>query len=278
MRKLYGIIGDPVGHSMSPLIHNYFFQKYEINAEYRPFHVRKEDLQRKINELKEMNIAGFNVTIPHKEAIIPYLDDVDEQAKRIGAVNTVVQQNGKWIGYNTDGIGFLESLKKSVPNFQDKKIVIIGAGGAARAIYFTLAQEKVSRIDLCNRTRENAEKIIADCRMGNVESEIYHLQQCEEHLDQYDLIIQTTPVGMKPNVDQLPISLKNLSQHAFVYDIIYNPLETKFLQMAKLKGAGTENGLLMLLYQAAFAFQHWTTIFPDFKSLKPIIEKKIIGG
>ena len=152
MKKLYGVIGDPIAHSMSPAMHNDAFQKYELDANYVPFHVKPENLQDAVKGFKAINLSGLSITVPHKTAIMPFLDEIDPLAEAIGAVNTIVNDDGRFIGYNTDGLGYLKGIKQDVPSFTESKMLLIGAGGAARAIYFTMAQAGLKNIDIANRT------------------------------------------------------------------------------------------------------------------------------
>ncbi|MEF7563388.1 shikimate dehydrogenase [Bacillus infantis] len=262
MKKLFAVIGDPIGHSMSPAMHNDLFAIYGLDACYVPLKVRREDLGDAVKGLRAIGVAGFNVTVPHKTEIMPFLDEIDQLAEAIGAVNTVLNKDGKLIGYNTDGEGYVRGLASEVPDFSRKKILIAGAGGAAKAIYYTLAQKGVQAIDICNRTAAKAEALADKCPFP-VRTDALGFQQAEEKLAEYDIIIQTTPIGMLPDVNALPFGLYNLKAGAFVSDIIYNPLETKFLREAKNKGASIQNGLGMFVCQGALAFERWTGTFPD---------------
>ncbi|MCK6204885.1 shikimate dehydrogenase [Bacillus infantis] len=262
MKKLFAVIGDPIGHSMSPAMHNDLFGIYGLDAFYVPLKVRREDLGDAVKGLRAIGVAGFNVTVPHKTEIMPFLDEIDQLAEAIGAVNTVLNKDGKLIGYNTDGEGYVRGLASEVPDFSRKKILIAGAGGAAKAIYYTLAQKGVQAIDICNRTAAKAEALADKCPFP-VRTDALGFQQAEEKLAEYDIIIQTTPIGMLPDVNALPFGLYNLKAGAFVSDIIYNPLETKFLREAKNKGASIQNGLKMFVCQGALAFERWTGTFPD---------------
>ncbi|RYI31526.1 shikimate dehydrogenase [Bacillus infantis] len=262
MKKLFAVIGDPIGHSMSPAMHNDLFGIYGLDACYVPLKVRREDLGDAVKGLRAIGVAGFNVTVPHKTEIMPFLDEIDQLAEAIGAVNTVLNKDGKLIGYNTDGEGYVRGLASEVPDFSRKKILIAGAGGAAKAIYYTLAQKGVQAIDICNRTAAKAEALADKCPFP-VRTDALGFQQAEEKLAEYDIIIQTTPIGMLPDVNALPFGLYNLKAGAFVSDIIYNPLETQFLREAKNKGASIQNGLKMFVCQGALAFERWTGTFPD---------------
>lgn len=276
MKKLFAVIGDPIAHSMSPAMHNDLFQAYGMDAHYQPLHVKRDSLKEAVIGLKAIGIAGFNITVPHKETIIPLLDKLDPLAEAIGAVNTVVNKEGKFVGYNTDGSGYLQGLLTQFPTIKEKNILIIGAGGAARAIYFTLAQAGAKRLDICNRTAQKAEVLINDCPF-HVPSAVIGKEDAEENLADYQLLIQTTPIGMAPNIESIPFSLHNLKTDALVSDIIYNPLETKILREARNKGAKIQNGLDMFVYQGALAFEKWTGIFPNIERMKNIVLNQLGG-
>lgn len=278
MKKIYGVMGDPIAHSMSPDIHNDAFEKENIEAVYHHFHVTKEGLNDAVKGMKALGIEGFNITIPHKTSIIPFLDEVDELALAIGAVNTVVNKNGRFIGYNTDGKGFFKSLCDEISgDIKAKKTLVIGAGGAARAIYFTLVKEGVKQVDIANRTKERAAQLVSDCPYDKV-SKALSIIEAEESLSQYDLIIQTTSSGMSPELDHSPLKVDQLKTGAIVSDIIYNPLQTKLLLEAREKGAETQNGLGMFINQAALAFEIWTGIMPDTARMTEIVLNKLGGN
>lgn len=278
MKKIYGVMGDPIAHSMSPDIHNDAFEKENIEAVYHHFHVTKEGLNDAVKGMKALGIEGFNITIPHKTSIIPFLDEVDELALAIGAVNTVVNKNGRFIGYNTDGKGFFKALCDEISgDIKAKKTLVIGAGGAARAIYFTLVKEGVKQVDIANRTKERAAQLVSDCPYDKV-SKALSIIEAEESLSQYDLIIQTTSSGMSPELDHSPLKVDQLKTGAIVSDIIYNPLQTKLLREAGEKGAETQNGLGMFINQAALAFEIWTGIMPDTARMTDIVLNKLGGN
>lgn len=278
MKKIYGVMGDPIAHSMSPDIHNDAFEKENIEAVYHHFHVTKEGLNDAVKGMKALGIEGFNITIPHKTSIIPFLDEVDELALAIGAVNTVVNKNGRFIGYNTDGKGFFKSLCDEISgDIKAKKTLVIGAGGAARAIYFTLVKEGVKQVDIANRTKERAAQLVSDCPYDKL-SKALSIIEAEESLSQYDLIIQTTSSGMSPELDHSPLKVDQLKTGAIVSDIIYNPLQTKLLCEAGEKGAETQNGLGMFINQAALAFEIWTGIMPDTARMTDIVLNKLGGN
>lgn len=261
MQIKLGLIGFPIKHSLSPWIHNQFLEKAGIEGTYSIMEINPDDsFERELQRIKDSQIDGFNVTVPYKKQIIAHLDDLDENAKVIGAVNTVVCKNGKWIGYNTDGIGYVIALKNKFRGiFLDKtnRILIIGAGGAAYGIYYGLASEGFTQIDIANRTTSSA-NAIAELGDTNVKTEILPLDKAEKVISGYDLIIQTTSVGMKPNTETAIISAESINENSVVSDIIYQPLNTKFLYDAKKVGASIHYGHTMLLYQAQYAFELWT--------------------
>ncbi|MFD9627775.1 shikimate dehydrogenase [Peribacillus muralis] len=278
MNKIYGVMGDPIAHSMSPDIHNDAFKKENIEAVYHHFHVTKDGLSDAVKGMKALGIEGFNVTIPHKTSIIPLLDEVDGLAQAIGAVNTVVNKNGRFIGYNTDGKGFFKSLCDEISgDIKAKKTLVIGAGGAARAIYFTLVKEGVKQVDIANRTKERAAQLVSDCPYDKI-SKALSIIEAEQSLSQYDLIIQTTSSGMSPELEHSPVKVDQLKTGAIVSDIIYNPLQTKLLREAYEKGAKTQNGLGMFINQAALAFEIWTDIMPDTARMTDIVLNKLGGN
>lgn len=276
MKKLFAVIGDPIAHSMSPQMHNDLFQHYSMDAHYQPLLVKKEHLEEAVKGLKAIGISGFNVTIPHKTEIISYLDEVDPLASQIGAVNTVVNHNGRLVGYNTDGLGFMKGLSSLTKDFTDHKILIIGAGGAARAIYYTLAKSGVKILDICNRTIEKATTLIESCPYKTT-SEVLTLAKAEKKLSEYGVIIQTTNIGMSPNINDLPLAIDRLMKESIVSDIIYNPLETALLREAKKKEAIIQNGIDMFVHQGALAFQHWTGLLPDIHRMKQNVLEQLGG-
>ncbi|MBD8069226.1 shikimate dehydrogenase [Bacillus sp. PS06] len=277
MEKIYGVIGDPIAHSMSPDMHNDLFQFYNLHARYHAFHVKQEHLRDAIKGFKAIGLSGFNVTIPHKVAILEMLDEVEEVAANIGAVNTVVNENGKLVGYNTDGQGYITSLMTKIKKeLKECQVLIIGAGGAARGIYISLAAAGVKTIDIVNRTAENADKIIASCRY-KTSSSYYEISGNEYDLTKYDIIINTTSIGMHPNIDQTPIPIEQDLSGTVVSDIIYNPLETSFLKDAQRNGAIIDNGIGMFVYQGALAFEKWTGIFPDPARMERVVRTRLGG-
>lgn len=275
--KLYGVIGNPIAQSMSPIMHNQEFQQLGIQAYYHPFHILEKDLETAIKGMKVMGINGINVTSPHKETIIPLLDYIDPLAEAIGAVNTVARLGNEFHGFNTDGEGYMKSLQSEwKEDIFDERTLIIGAGGAAKAIYYTFLSLGMKRVDICNRSVDRAEKLIAECPYDG-SSHALSLQEAEEHLANYDLIIQTTTIGMYPQVKDIPLSLERLRSDTFVSDIIYNPIKTKFLTVAEQKGAKIHNGVGMFVHQGALAFEKWTGIQPNINRMTNIVLTQLGG-
>lgn len=251
---LYCLIGDPVEKSLSPEIHNFSFKLNEIDGVYVAFQAKSEYLEQAVSGIKALGIKGFNVTIPHKVDIIKYLDELDREAELLGAVNTVKNEGGKLKGYNTDGRGFVELLKSSGVEPKGKKVIMIGAGGASRAIAMSLGLEGASEIAILNRTaekgRELAEEIAAKIPGLSAKHEI-------DSLEDYDIIINCTSVGMYPNTDEMPFDISRLSKRCVVADIVYKPLKTKFLIEAEKAGHKTVEGLGMLVNQALLSEEIW---------------------
>lgn len=273
-----GLLGFPVKHSLSPWIHEQFLEKSGLEGSYELFETSPDKLSVQMEKWRDEEIDGFNITIPYKQKIISFLDEIDEEAKNIGAVNTVVNQNGSWKGYNTDGRGYYRSLRNSFPSMvpADSNVLLIGAGGGARGIYRVLVSEGFSRVDITNRTQEKAVQLLELNHTG-VPSAVLSLIQAEEQLGNYDIIIQTTSVGMEPSEDQIPLSLKNIKSGAVASDIVYKPLMTRFLKEASEKGAFTHQGHAMLLYQAQYAFEIWTGNRVPLDSILQQLEYRLRG-
>jgi shikimate dehydrogenase len=255
-----GLIGDPVEHSMSPAIQNAAFKALKLDYIYLPFRVSKQNLNTAINGIRALNIRGINVTIPHKVAVIPLLDRIDDLATKIGAVNTIVNDAGILTGYNTDADGFIRSLAEKGISPTSKKVLILGSGGAARAISFTL-MEKGAEIILINRTLSKAKELaqqLTDQFNRIVEVLALNERSMEEATHNAAIIVNTTSVGMSPQPDETPIPARFLKPETIVYDIVYNPIQTRLLKEAGSAGATTMGGADMLAWQGAMAFEKWT--------------------
>lgn len=278
MGKLFGLLGHPVGHSMSPIMHNDQFSFLGLDCYYHAFDVHPNELENAVNGIKALGLSGFNVTIPHKVEIMKYLDEIDEEALQIGAVNTVVNRDGKLYGYNTDGKGFAVSLQTIAgADFLNKKMLIVGAGGAARGVFVTLARMGANAIDIANRTVEKAEELISN-NPYRVQSSARSIKEAEKNLAEYQIIINTTSVGMSPKIEELPLQLTNMQPETILSDIIYNPLETKWLKEGKIAGAVTQNGVGMFVGQGALAFEMWTKEKPDYNRMEQIVMKQLGGN
>ena len=259
-----GIIGDPIEHTMSPAMHNAAFQTLGLDYTYVPFRVKSLELKKAIEGIRGLNLRGLNVTIPHKVAVMQFLDRIDPLAEKIGAVNTIVNDDGILSGYNTDATGFLQTLHDKDVDPEDKKVLLLGAGGAARAIGNVLAGEK-ARITILNRRQELswAEDLAhlltrhygAKVNIGELTPE--NLQRAIEGVD---IVVNSTSLGMSPDDDQTPVPADLLGASLTVFDVVYNPYETRLLREAKAAGAKTINGLEMLVRQGAIAFEKWTGI------------------
>jgi len=255
---LYGVIGDPIKQSKSPIMLNRAFQESGINAVYTAFHITNESLADFIKGVRVMGIGGVNVTIPHKLQVMDLLDEIDADAIALGAVNTIVNRDGRLIGYNTDGIGYVRSLKEeAISDIAGKSIVVVGAGGAARGIIYALLKEKPSKVTIINRSVANAEQLAVSLT-SEIPIQVAGQDQLEACCGEADIVINTTSVGMYPHMDETPIRGEWLKSSAVASDLIYNPLETKFLQQAKQYGCTIHGGLGMFIYQGAFAFEYWT--------------------
>ncbi|MEJ8776401.1 shikimate dehydrogenase [Pseudogracilibacillus sp. ICA-222130] len=272
----FGLIGYPIQHSLSPWIHRQFFERTNIEGTYDIYEIDVHaPFDEKIATFKELQLDGFNVTAPYKETIIPYLDELDEQASMIGAVNTVLNKNGKWYGFNTDGAGYVRSLLSKYPvlaNEKNKAILLLGAGGACKGIYNALIKEGFTNITIANRTLEKAVSII-----GQRNGKVMTIEEASQCIHTFPLVIQTTSVGMKPYTDRTILELNEVHEKAIVSDIVYQPLETAFLQRAKQLGASIHFGHTMLLYQAQYAFEIWTNTTPKMEQLDAQLEKKLEG-
>ncbi len=254
MIKKYLVIGNPVEHSLSPKLHNYWIKENNINAVYDKKRIDESELKNIVSEVKEGKISGINVTVPFKRTIIPFLDKLSPEAEDTQSVNTIYLQDGKIIGHNTDIAGFELAIKYSKYDLASKRIFVLGAGGVAPSIIYSLRKMKVSKITLSNRTKEKAESL--KNLFKNIE-----IVDWGETVN-FDMIINATSIGLK-NEDGIKFDYSAAGPDKFFYDVIYNPKETIFLKRAKLFGNRTENGKMMFLYQAHQAFTIWHKIMPE---------------
>ena len=260
--RICGIIGDPIEHTMSPVMHNAAFKLLGIDYLYVAFRVRKEALGRAVEGMRALNIKGLNVTIPYKVDIIPFLDEIDPMAKKIGAVNTVVDDDGVLTGYNTDATGFLRALLDKGVEPKGKSAVILGAGGASRAISFILAERGASLVILNRALEFDWAEELAQQISQSFKKEIKALKLDDENLltalERADILVNATSVGMSPNIDETPVPAKLLKSELVVFDVVYNPITTRLLREAETTGAETIGGLDMLVWQGVLAFEKWT--------------------
>lgn len=258
-KDIYCLIGNPVSKSLSPTIHNSYFELIGENSIYFTFEIKEEKLELILEAFKILNVKGFNVTIPHKITIINYLDEVSEDVKVLGAVNTVRNLNGKLIGFNTDGKGFLKSLEMEKIDVKDKKILVLGAGGAANAISVSLAMEGVKSIIIANRTISKAETLSdrISSYFPKIEVKYDSLKLENVKKKEVDMIVNCTSVGMYPNQTESPIDIEGFQKNLIVYDIIYKPKKTRLLQLAEFKGYKTINGISMLINQGLCSQEIW---------------------
>lgn len=277
MKKLVYIFGDPVAHSKSPAMHNAAYAELGLSDkyEYLKKHVRSNELKESVHMLRAENIAGANITIPHKEEVIQYLDHIDPLAKAIGAVNTVVNKNGKLYGYNTDAPGYVRALQEyNKFSAKNKKVAILGAGGAAKAIAYMLIQEEAAEISVGEVDMSKAEKLAGN----NKKISIFDSRSKEfmTKVTEADLVINCTPLGMHPNETKTPLNDLSIIRTGQLYsDIVYVPKETVFLKNALGKGAQVNYGFGMLLWQGIIAFHHFTGV-PIEKIPAKVMEEVLI--
>lgn len=260
--KIFGLFGDPVLHSLSPAMHNAAFEYEGLNYVYVPFNVKSDNLKEAVCSIKALGISGVNVTIPHKQGVMDYMDELSEEARLIGAVNTIHNDNGKLIGYNTDGRGFIRSLEESGFNCKGKSALIFGAGGASRGICVTLGLSDIEDIYIVNRTIERAEEIaLAVNENTNARAHVveYMPEKFGNILSSIDLVVNTTPQGMHGSESgiQNMIDWGSVNREAVISDIVYRPFITPFLLEATRSDLKVVTGDSMLLYQGVLAYEIW---------------------
>jgi shikimate dehydrogenase len=272
MGKSFAVIGDPINHSLSPNIHSAAFRELNLDSSYIGYRIPKGELESGIEGLKKIKINGFNITIPHKIEMMKYLDKMDESCSIIGAVNTVLNNNGILKGYNTDMDGFLEPLiKRNIP-IKNKNILLIGAGGAARAIVAGMAKEKAGNLDIANRTTLNANNLAEFATKLGLKTNTKKIEETDKHIENYDIIINSTSIGLKNEAS--PISFEGANQKTIVYDIVYTPMNTDFIKKAKERKLEVIYGYEMLLGQATRSFEIWHEMKAPYNAMK----KALLGG
>ena len=260
--KKYLVIGNPISHSLSPKLHNYWLKQNNIDAIYEKIKLEDNEIKKIIQEIKEQKIAGCNVTVPFKKKVIPFLDSLSSGAEKTQSVNTITFEKGNLIGHNTDIAGFDKAIKSLNFNMKDKKILILGAGGVVSSIIFALKEMNVLEITISNRTYQKAE---------NLKILFKNLKVIEwGNLSEFDVVINATSLGL--NNEKIDLNFSSTGKNKLFYDVIYNPAETKFLKDGKKLGNKTENGGTMFIYQASEAFKLWHGIEPEvnFETLKLI--------
>ena len=258
--KKYLVIGNPISHSQSPKLHNYWLKQNNIDAIYDKIKLEEDGIKEIIQDIKKQKIAGCNVTVPFKKKVIPFLDTLSIEAEKTQSVNTIVFEKGNLIGYNTDIVGFYKAIKALNFNMKDKKILILGAGGVVSSIIFALKKMDVLKITVSNRTKQKAE---------NLKILFKNLNVLEwGNLSEFDVVINATSLGL--DNEKINLNFSNTGKNKLFYDVIYNPAETIFLKEAKELGNKTENGKAMFIYQASEAFKLWHGIEPEvnFETLK----------
>jgi shikimate dehydrogenase len=258
--RVCGVIGDPIEHTLSPAIHNAAFNHLKLDFVFLAFKVKAADLENAVWGMRGLGIHGLNVTMPHKSTVIAYLDEVDPAVKFLGSANTILNKNGKLSGFNTDGVGALKALRENGTELSEKKVLLFGAGGAAKAIAFSLAEE-VGELVVLNRAAEKA-AALADAvnRMfgKKIVGGALSPSAVQKNLQDADILVNATSVGMHPNVNQSLVAPQWLKSNLTVMDIVYNPVETKLAKDAKAAGAKVISGVEMLIYQGAASFKIWT--------------------
>ena len=277
--RVVGVFGFPVEHSISPAMHNAAFAALRLSYIYVPFPVSPDALGSAIRSLPALGIVGVNLTIPHKENVLPFLDAITDEAREVGAVNTVHCIEGRLLGDNTDGRGFYEPLRALGLSLQGKQAVVLGAGGAARSVVFRLVREGTF-VTLTNRTPERAERLAQDAANAGYGAQVRVLsgdreKELRNAVAGAELLVHTTRVGMHPTTEALPtVPLEAFHPNLLVYDLVYNPVETRLLQEARRRGCRTLTGVKMLVYQGAAAFERWTGIWPP----TDVMEAAVLEG
>ena len=272
MLKTYAVIGDPIEHSLSPTIHNAAYRELQLECTYIAYRVAQGDLATGIESLKKIKISGFNVTIPHKIEMMNYLDNVDENCKKIGAVNTVLNDDGILRGFNTDMDGFLEPIKRKEFQIKNSKILLLGAGGASRAIIAGFQKENAREITIVNRTKTNGDELAQFSNELGLNATSNTIEDMNLFDSNFDFIVNASSLGLKN--ESSPISFEQINQDSVIYDIVYSPMNTDFIKKAKDKKLEVIYGYEMLLGQATRAFEIWHEMKAPYNAMK----KALLGG
>jgi shikimate dehydrogenase len=268
--KTYCIIGDPINHSLSPAIHNAAFNTLGLNCSYIALRVQEGQLKNSIDSLRAINIGGFNVTMPHKVKVLNYVDRCDKTVQLVGAANTVNNEEGKFCAYNTDVAGFIRPLRERKISFNGIEVLILGAGGAARAVVVALSGERgIANINIFNRNTDRSTNLSKLVKELGLKASIVSNDDIQKIASKSELIINTTPLGMS-NEESL-INSASISKDSIVYDIVYKPINTKLIVNAKTAGAQVVYGYEMLLEQATASFKIWLKMDPPIDSMKKVL-------
>ena len=278
--KICAVIGDPIAHTLSPTIHNAAFKHLKLDFVYLAFRVKANDLENAMQGIRELGIHGLNVTMPHKNTVVNYLDEMDPTVQFLGSANTILNREGKLSGFNTDGIGALQALRENGVDLAEKKVLLLGAGGAAKAIAFSLAPE-VGELTVLNRATEKATKLAEALRQisdktitgGSLSRDVISKNMADS-----DALINATSVGMRPAAGQSVVPPQSLRSDLTVMDIVYNPIETKLAKDAKAAGAKVINGVEMLIHQGAASFKIFTGKSAPIEVMRKAALNKLSGA
>jgi shikimate dehydrogenase len=258
--RICGVMGDPIEHSLSPTMHNAAFAALKLDYVFLAFRVKTAQVVAAVNSIRALNIRGLNVTMPHKTAVINHLDRVDLSAQIVNSVNTILNKDNKLFGFNTDGVGALKALRENGVEPKGRKVLLLGAGGAARAIAYTMAKEG-DELAVLNRTLKPAQdlaRLLEKTVNKKIITGLLSPKEIQDNLQDSDILINATSIGMKPKLDESIVTPKLLRPNLAVMDIVYNPIETKLAKDAKVAGAKVVSGVEMLIYQGAASFELWT--------------------
>jgi shikimate dehydrogenase len=258
--RICGVIGDPIEHTLSPIMQNAAFNTLKLDYAFLAFKVKPTELENAVNGMRALNIRGLNVTMPHKSTVMNFLDRIDLSAQIVNSVNTILNKEGKLFGFNTDGVGALKALRENGVEPKGRKVLLLGAGGAARAIAYTMSKE-ADELAVLNRTIKPTQelvKLLEKTANKKIVAGALSPEEIQHNLQDSDILINATSIGMKPRVDESLVAPKLLRPDLAVMDIVYNPIETKLAKDAKVAGAKVVSGVEMLIYQGAASFEIWT--------------------
>jgi shikimate dehydrogenase len=278
--RVYGVIGDPIEHTLSPTMHNAAFNQLGLDCVFLAFRVRADEVENAVRGMRALDIRGLNVTMPHKGEVSTYLDEVDSTAKLLGSVNTIRNDHDRLSGFSVDGIGALQALKKNGVSLNGKKLLLLGGGGAARAIAFAVAKE-VDELVVLNRTPAKTKKlaeVLNRTLKKKVEGKSLSPERIKANLRDADILVNATSVGMRPQIDQSLVQPQWLKPDLAVMDIIYDPLETKLAKDAKAAGAHVIGGVEMLIYQGVASFEIWTDRSAPVEAMRKAVLNKLSGA